>query len=67
MANVSVFIPAHNEAGNITPLMEAIARCFAAHGLDGEVVLVDDGSTDDTQQEALACARRSPFLKVLRP
>lgn len=63
--NVSVFIPAHNEAGNITPLMESIAGCFAEHAIDGEVVLVDDGSTDTTRAEALACAERFPFLHVL--
>ena len=62
---VSVFIPAHNEAGNITPLMESIAGCFAEQGIDGDVVLVDDGSTDGTRAEALACAERYRFLKVL--
>ncbi len=66
MPVVSIFVPAHNEAGNITPLMEAIARCFAARAIDGEVVLVDDGSTDGTCDEALACASRFPFLKVVR-
>lgn len=64
-ATVSVFIPAHNEAGNIVPLMEAIERAFSAGNLDGEVVLVDDGSTDTTRAEALACAQRFPFLKVI--
>jgi glycosyltransferase involved in cell wall biosynthesis len=62
---VSVFIPARNEAGNITPLMESIAGCFAEHAIDGEVVLVDDGSTDGTRAEALACAQRFPFLTVI--
>lgn len=63
--HVSVFIPAHNEAGNITPVMESIAHCFAERALDGEVVLVDDGSTDTTRAEALACAVRFPWLTVL--
>lgn len=62
---VSVFIPAHNEAGNIAPLMESIAGCFAAQAIDGEVVLVDDGSTDATRAEALAYAERYPFLTVI--
>jgi glycosyltransferase involved in cell wall biosynthesis len=63
--DVSVFIPAHNEAGNVTPLMESIAGCFAEHKIAGEVILVDDGSTDGTRAEALVCAERFPFLKVV--
>jgi glycosyltransferase involved in cell wall biosynthesis len=63
--NVSVFIPAHNEAGNITPLMESVARAFAEHQIDGEVILVDDGSTDGTRDEALACAQRFLWLSVI--
>ena len=62
---ISVFIPAHNEAGNITPLMESIDRCFSEHAIDGEVILVDDGSTDGTRAEALACSQRFPFLTVI--
>jgi len=62
---VSVFIPARNEEGNITPLMESIATCFAEHDINGEVVLVDDGSSDGTRAEALACAERFPFLQVI--
>lgn len=61
---VSVFIPAHNEAGNITPLLDKIACTFADHNLDGEVVLVDDGSTDGTAAEAAAGATRYPWLRV---
>lgn len=61
---VSVFAPARNEEGNITPLLESIARCFSEHDINGEVVLVDDGSSDGTRAEALACAARYPFLRV---
>lgn len=63
---LSVFIPARNEAGNIAPLMEKIARTFRKHALDGEVVLVDDGSTDTTWQEATAAAAQYPFLRLYR-
>jgi len=62
---VSVFIPAHNEAGNIAPLMEKIDRALTTRGLRGEVVLVNDGSTDTTRQEAEACAARYPYMTVV--
>lgn len=66
LPSVSVFIPARNEAGNIAPLMDKIARTFEARRLEGEVILVDDGSTDETWSEALAAAERHPFLRLFR-
>jgi glycosyltransferase involved in cell wall biosynthesis len=62
--SLSVFIPARNEAGNIAPLMDKLARTFRDHALDGEVILVDDGSTDATWQQALAAAERYPFVRL---
>lgn len=63
---ISVFIPARNEAGNLAPLFEKIANAFQTMRLDGEVILVDDGSTDTTWSEALACAERFPFVRLYR-
>jgi glycosyltransferase involved in cell wall biosynthesis len=62
---VSVLIPAYNEEGNVTPVIDKVARAFEARGVDGEVVLVDDGSTDGTSDEAAACAARYPFVKIV--
>jgi glycosyltransferase involved in cell wall biosynthesis len=63
---ISVFIPARDEAGNVAPLMDKIARVFRACQPDGEVVFVDDGSTDATWAEATAAAERYPFLRLFR-
>ncbi|OGG52239.1 MAG: hypothetical protein A3F84_04030 [Candidatus Handelsmanbacteria bacterium RIFCSPLOWO2_12_FULL_64_10] len=63
--DVTVFIPAHNEEGNIPVLIDKIARTFSDRGIDGEVVFVDDGSTDGTLREAEEEARRYPFLRVI--
>jgi len=63
---ISVFIPARNEAGNITPLFDKIAQAFTALNVSGEIVCVDDGSTDATWDEAHACAARYPFVCLLR-
>ena len=62
---VSVLIPAYNEEGNVTLVIDKVTRAFEARGVDGEVVLVDDGSTDATGDEAAACAARYPFIKVV--
>ncbi|HZU85391.1 MAG TPA: glycosyltransferase family 2 protein [Polyangiaceae bacterium] len=41
---VSFLVPAHNEAATIGEVLDRIASL----GLDAQVVVVDDGSTDDT-------------------
>jgi len=50
--NFSVIIPAFNEAENIPELLREIHRTFDSHGLDGEIVFVDDGSTDGSEEIA---------------
>ena len=49
MRELSVVITVLNERENIAPLIEAIRK--ALHGIDYEVVFVDDGSEDGTQRE----------------
>lgn len=44
MAHVTIVIPALNEAAAIGPVLDAIH----ALSLDAEIIVVDDGSTDDT-------------------
>ncbi|MBI5956615.1 MAG: glycosyltransferase family 2 protein [Chloroflexi bacterium] len=61
---VSVFVPARNEAENVGPLIDKIARCFDQRHIDGEVVFVNDGSTDGTREEAETCAARYGFVRV---
>ncbi len=62
---VSVLVPARNEEGNVAPVIDKIAAAFAAIGLEGEVIFVNDGSTDGTAREAEECARRYPFVRVI--
>jgi glycosyltransferase involved in cell wall biosynthesis len=46
----SVILPCYNEAANLPPLLAAYAREWRARGLPAELILVDNGSTDDTPQ-----------------
>ncbi|MBI4786374.1 MAG: glycosyltransferase [Chloroflexi bacterium] len=64
--SVSVFIPARNEAGNIQPLFDKISRAFNALHASGEIVFVDDGSTDATWAEATAAAAKYPCAQLYR-
>jgi len=45
---VSVVAPCLNEAQNLGELVERLDRLFRKKEIDGQVVLVNDGSTDDT-------------------
>jgi glycosyltransferase involved in cell wall biosynthesis len=64
--SVSVFIPARNEAGNVQPLFDKIIRAFNAGQISGEIVFVDDGSTDATWEQATAAAARYPCARLYR-
>ena len=64
----AVVIPAFNEAANIPDLVQELQSTWERHGLEGNVVLVDDGSTDGTGARAEEEAARVGFdrLRVVR-
>ena len=62
----AVVIPAFNEAPVIPDLVRELREVFEAHGLSGQVILVDDGSTDGTAQRTEAEGGDWPLLEVLR-
>lgn len=47
---LSLVIPAHNEEGNVALLAEQVDAALVQQNVDLELILVDDGSTDDTRQ-----------------
>lgn len=49
MKNISIIIPTLNEAGNIKPLAGRIFETARTSSLEYEIIFVDDGSTDGTQ------------------
>ena len=58
---LSVIVPAYNEAATIEAVLD---RLLALGDLLAEVIVVDDGSTDDTLAIARRVARRAPRIHV---
>jgi glycosyltransferase involved in cell wall biosynthesis len=58
MRSLTFVLPASNEAGNIVAAVSACRDVMGDLRLDGEVVVVDDGSTDATGARARAAGAR---------
>ncbi|WP_252405182.1 glycosyltransferase family 2 protein, partial [Escherichia coli] len=56
---ISIVIPGRNEAANLPLLIDEIASAMS--GRDFEIIIVDDGSTDDTAAVLAAQASTQPF------
>jgi dolichol-phosphate mannosyltransferase len=61
---VSVVVPMKNESGNIAPLIDEIAAALAGRAF--ELVCVNDGSTDATEQELRGLMRERGWLRQIR-
>ena len=59
---VSFVVAAHNEQGRIEARLRELASLLDASGLEGEVILVSDGSTDGTAEIA---RRFGPPVRVI--
>jgi len=63
--SISVFFPCFNERDNLEPLVQQAVEVLDKTGLDYEIIVVDDGSTDGTGPMADAFAAQIPALKVI--
>ncbi|HET7584640.1 MAG TPA: glycosyltransferase family 2 protein [Gemmatimonadaceae bacterium] len=64
--DVSVLVPAKDEEENLPLFMEQAAAAFAGSAVRYEVVVVDDGSEDDSWRVLTELAARYPFLRLAR-
>jgi glycosyltransferase involved in cell wall biosynthesis len=63
---LSIVIPAHNEEKRLPRTLEQVFAFLAGQGYEAEVVVAENGSTDQTLQVAQAYAAQHPELHVLQ-
>jgi dolichyl-phosphate beta-glucosyltransferase len=62
----SIIIPAYNESARITSSLEKILAHVAQEGWRAEILVVNDGSRDDTAEIVAGFAARNPLVRLLQ-
>ena len=62
---LSVVVPAHDEAGNLRRLVEEVRAGVLDAGIDAELIVVDDGSSDGGGALLRELAETRPWLRPL--
>lgn len=67
LQDLSLFFPCHNEADNLEALVDDALTALPALAKTYEVILVDDGSSDDSATVAARLAQRHPgVVRLIR-
>ena len=61
----SIVIPAYNEAARISPTLEKVLAHASQQGWPAEIIVVNDGSRDNTAEIVRDWARRNPAVKLV--
>jgi glycosyltransferase involved in cell wall biosynthesis len=63
--DVSVLVPAKDEAANLPEFLQLCAAALGSAGFSYEVIVVDDGSRDETPRVLRELKATYPFLRVV--
>ena len=66
MDKLSIIIPARNESENLRLCVEELSQELLAHKINHEILVVDDGSTDNTPRLLKHMALQNPTVRYLR-
>jgi dolichol-phosphate mannosyltransferase len=64
--DLSIAIPTYNEAKNIELIVIRITDSLKSHGINGEIIIVDDSSPDGTAQLATDLGKKFPVRVYVR-
>lgn len=62
---LSVVIPAHNEARCIASTLRDVHRALTQNGIDHELLVINDNSTDDTEQVVRTLQKDIPTIRLV--
>lgn len=65
MKSLSVFFPSFNEEGNVEITVKRAVDVLTRLNLEYEIILVNDGSTDNTRRVAESLARKNSKIRVI--
>jgi glycosyltransferase involved in cell wall biosynthesis len=66
LPQVSIVVPMRNEALNVEECHRELTDVLTAFGKPYEIIVIDDGSTDDTFERLASLQRGDPRLRVIR-
>jgi len=64
--NLTIIISAKDEAGNLAELFEKINLAFSELSIIGELIFIEDGSTDNTWETALNLKNKYSWLNLYK-
>lgn len=62
---ISIIVPCRNEAENVLEMAERVQTVFQTRGIQGELIFVNDGSTDHTGSLIDGLAARYDFVRAV--
>ena len=62
----SIVLPAYNESERIASTIEKVSAFAAQRGWQAEIIVVNDGSSDDTAEVVRRCAATHPGVRLLQ-
>lgn len=65
MISVSVIMPVLNEEQNIAKAIERVLKAFQAISIDGEIIIVNDGSQDKTFDIVKKLKKNNPSIRII--
>ncbi len=63
--SISAFFPCYNDEATITSMVNAASKTIEQVGADGELIVVNDGSTDGSQEALEDLADSLPSLRIV--
>jgi glycosyltransferase involved in cell wall biosynthesis len=65
VAALSIVIPAFNESGNVEFIYDALSKVLKKVNLTYEIIFVDDGSKDDTNEKVRIISKRDKRVRLI--